>query len=136
MIALKIILKETVAFRHFAGTSVQMLHLTQKTEAKNFRIFSCYNLSLVNKKFISCKILQVSCEKVQFLQDSWMQWLSCKILARNCALSQEGKSCKNLGRFVQEFVLYHKNLARNNHLYTHYVLIIYAFHQKASIINR
>ena len=54
--------------------------------------------SLVDRKFNSCKILQDSCKKVQFLQDSWMQWHSYKILAR----------------FLQETVLYHKkeNLAR------------------------
>ena len=64
-----------------------------------------------------------------FLQDS------CKILARNCALSQEGKSCKIPPRFLQEFVI-QDFLQEINPLYTHYVLIIHAFHQKPSIINR
>ena len=48
-------------------------------------------VSLIDRKFISCKILQVSCKlrtsckiftKNQFLQDSWMQWHSCKVPAR------------------------------------------------------
>ena len=48
--------------------------------------------ALVDRKIVSCKIMQDSYKKVQFLQDSWMQWHSYKILAR----------------FLQETVLYHK----------------------------
>ena len=93
-------------------------------------------ITLVDRKFNSCKILQDSYKKVQFLKDSGMQWHSCKILARNCALSQGGKSYKILARLRALSHESCKILQEINHLYTHYVLIIYAIDQKASIIIR
>ena len=78
----------------------QKLCLPMEYFEKKLWNLTCTNvvIALVDRKFNSCKILQDSCKKVQFLQDSWMQWHSYKILAR----------------FLQETVLYHKkeNLAR------------------------
>ena len=105
------------------------------------------NIALVDRKFNSCKILQDSCKKVQFLQDSWMQWHSCKILARFlqdsckklCSITRRKilqDSCKILAIICDLSRESRKILQELNYLYTHYVLIIYAFHQKPSIINR
>ena len=102
-----------------------------------------FKMTLVDRKFNSCKILQDSSKKssilarfldaMAFLQDS------CKILARNCALSRRKilqDSCKILARICDLSRESCKILQEINHLYTHYVLIIYAFHQKPSRINR
>ena len=48
------------------------------------------------------RFLQKSSIPVRFLDAMAFFQDSCKILARNCALSQEGKSCKILARFLQE----------------------------------
>ena len=72
------------------------------------------------QKNVSYKILQVSCKKVQFLQDSWMQWLPCRILAKFlqdsckklCSISRRKilqDSCKNLCSITRIL----QDLARN-----------------------
>ena len=71
------------------------------------------NVPLVDRKFSSCKILQDSCKKVQFLQDSWMQWNSYKILARFLQETVLYRKKENIARFLQEIVIYHENLARS-----------------------
>ena len=87
-------------------------------------------LTLVHKKTTFAKILQNSCNQY-----------FCKILVKNT-------SCKILATILQHFFISFKNFARvvsvaKNAIFArilqdlarHYVLIIYAFHQKASIIN-
>ena len=85
----------------------------------------------------SCKILAINTtfakflEQIHILQGWWIWKYSCKILG--IILQHFHTSCKNFARVV--YLESCKILQEINYLYTHYVLIIYAFHQKASIIN-
>ena len=87
----------------FAATFQQKESLTKKVTSS-----STFNETLVDRKFISCKILQVSCKlresckilsKSQFLQDSCMQWHSCNILGA-MAFWQDSWSNGILARFL------------------------------------
>ena len=83
-------------------------------------------------------VLQVK----KILQDSYKKLNSCKILGCNGILARFlQSSCKKLcyiTKILQNFSNLQESckiLQEINLLYTHYVLRIYAFHQKASIIN-
>ena len=82
--------------------SIQLLveiPILTKNRLKFFEKPYFYIISLLDRKSISCKILQVK----KIYQDFHKTFNSCKIFGCNDILA----------RFLHESVLYHKNLARN-----------------------